>query len=268
LPAQSCVFDCGLETCRGRPRQAMSELASLPLCVEHETRRPVMKTGVTRLGRRSAGRTLAAPAVQWRRLAARGGQPGAPARVRGARPDIIELILAYRERIRRLLRKDDEAAGCGVDPGCPEAATLGWCRFCDSRCARTSRRSWECALFAVPGLRRCPDGSTAWTWPSRIRAAVAVRSVGRIQGPNSPGHRPDQRSAPSGRARGADPDTGAHSFGHRRAIADVAAAVLARRIRFYEETTGSERRSCEKLRTARDREARQWIGSSVSRRPS
>lgn len=194
-----------------------------------------MKAGMTRLGRRSPGRTLAVPTVPYRL-----------ARVRGAESDIIELVLPDHERIRRLLRKDDDAAGYGEDPGCPEAATLGWCRCGDSRCARVSRPEQGMrAMFAVPGLRRCPDGSTAWTRRSRIRAAVAVRSAARIPGLSSPGHPADQLPARSGQARGADPDTGAYAFGHRRAVADVAAAVLARRIRFDEETTGSGRRSCE-----------------------
>jgi hypothetical protein len=80
-----------------------------------------MKTGMTRLGGRSPSRTLAVPAVPYLRLAARGGQPVAPARARGATPDIIELILADHERIRRLLRGDDDTARYREDPGCPGA---------------------------------------------------------------------------------------------------------------------------------------------------
>jgi hypothetical protein len=156
-----------------------------------------MKTGMTRLGRRTPGRTLAVPALPYRRLAARGGQSVAIARVRAARPDIIEPILPDHERIPRLLGKDDDPESYGEDP--------------------------------------------AWTWCSRTLAAVA----GRIPGASSPGRPADQRPARSGQARGADPDTGAYAFGHRRVVADVAAAVLARRFRFDEETTGSGRRSCE-----------------------
>jgi hypothetical protein len=123
-----------------------------------------MKTGMTRLGRRSPGRTLAVPAVPYRRLATHGGQPVALGRAMDTGPDIIELIVADHERIRRLLRKDDDAAGYGEDPASTEALTLGWCRCGDSRCARMSRRSGECARCSrFLGLRRCPDGSTAWT---------------------------------------------------------------------------------------------------------
>lgn len=123
----------------------MSEVASLPLCVEHETGRPVMKTGMTRLGRRLSGRTLAVPTIPHRRLAARGGQRVALARARDARPDIIELILPDHQRIRRLLRNDEDA-GYGENPGCPEAPTPAWfCRCGDSRPVRMARRSWECA---------------------------------------------------------------------------------------------------------------------------
>jgi hypothetical protein len=204
-----------------------------------------MKTGMTRLGRRSPGRTLAVPTVPYRRLAARGGRPGALARVGGAGPYIIELILADRERIRRLLRKDDDVAGYGGDPGCPEAPTLGVPMRPQPVGTHVAPELGMRALFAIPGLRRCPDGSTDRTWPSRIRAAVAVRSAGRIPGSSSLGHRADQRPARSSQARGADPDTGAYAVGQRRVVADVAAAVLARRIRFDEETTGSGRRSCE-----------------------
>ena len=84
-----------------------------------------MKTGMTRLGRRSPSRTLAVPAVPYLRLAARGGQPVAPARARGAAPDIIELILADHDRIRRLLHGGDDAARYGEDPGCPGARSRG-----------------------------------------------------------------------------------------------------------------------------------------------
>jgi hypothetical protein len=84
-----------------------------------------MKTGTTRLGGRSPSRTRAVRAVPYLRLAARGGQPVAPARARGAAPDIIELILADRERIRRLLGWDDDTAGYREDPGCPRARPGG-----------------------------------------------------------------------------------------------------------------------------------------------
>jgi hypothetical protein len=82
-----------------------------------------MKTGMTGLGRRSPSRPLAFPAGPFWRLASRGGQPVALAAVRGAQPDIIELILRDHERIRTLLRRDD-AAGYGEDPGCREPPTL------------------------------------------------------------------------------------------------------------------------------------------------
>ncbi|GEM_PF-2843213 len=84
-----------------------------------------MKTGMTRLSGRSPSRPLAVPAVPYRRLAARGGQPVAPARAKGAAPDIIELILAGHERIRWLLRGDENAARYGDDPGCPGARPSG-----------------------------------------------------------------------------------------------------------------------------------------------
>jgi len=84
-----------------------------------------MKTGMTRLGGRSPSRRLAVSAVPCLRLAARGGQPVAPARARGATPDIIELILADHERIRRFLRGDDDTARYGEHPGCPRARPGG-----------------------------------------------------------------------------------------------------------------------------------------------
>ena len=84
-----------------------------------------MKTGMTRLSGRSPSRPLAVPAVPYRRLAARGGQPVAPARAKGAAPDIIELILAGHERIRWLLRGDDERRTLRRRSGLSWSPTLG-----------------------------------------------------------------------------------------------------------------------------------------------
>src|SRR5579859_2257307 len=167
LSAQVHVPDCGLETCRGRPRQATSDLASLPFCVEHETRRPAMERGMTRLGRRSPSRRLAVPAVPCLQLAARGGQPAAHARAGGAVPDIIELILADHERLRRLPCWDDGTAGYGDDPACPGARPAG---------------NAGAALAGVHA-RRAGAGSARM---------VAARSAGRVPGPCSPGDIADQ----------------------------------------------------------------------------
>ena len=169
-----------------------------------------MKTGMSRLGRRSPGRTLAVPAVQYRRLAACGGHPGAPARVRGAGPDIIELILDYRERIGRLLRKDDDAPGCGEDPGCPEASALGvvpmrrppvCTHVAPELGMRVVRGSWPSPM---PRWKHCSD--LANSYPSRGGCRVSRPDTGPKFTRRCPA---DQRSAPSGRTRGADPDMGA-----------------------------------------------------------
>jgi hypothetical protein len=254
-----------------------------------------MRTPMARPGRRSPGRALAAPAVSYRRLAARGGQPVALAQVTGAAPDIIELILADHEPIRRLLRKDDDAAGYGEDPGCPGAqpwmVPMRRWQVCT-----LSRSTWECARCSrfrcrsirvgvrlahrdAPGpmdgevladllvLTHAPDGSAARTRRCRIRAAVDVRSAGRLPGSSSPGTEliTDQLGV-------AQPDalmrTRAYALGHRRAAADVAAAALARLIRFRRADHRARAQILRELRTAHDREARQCIGSSVSRRPS
>ena len=186
-----------------------------------------MKTGMTRLGGRSPSRTLAVPAVRYLRLAARGGQPVAPARARGPAPEIIELILADHERIRRLLRGDDDTARYREDPGCLGArpggnagaalAGVHACRAGAERCSRfrcTAARSasascWPIGMLRVrwtaacsptcwsspmPGHEHCPD-------PAVSSEPLAARSAGRIPGPSSPGHVVDQRPARSGPAR-------------------------------------------------------------------
>ena len=182
-----------------------------------------MKTEITRLGGRPPSRTLAVRAVPYRRLAARGGQPVAPAWARGAAPDIIQLILADHERIRRLLRGDDTAR-YGEDPGCPGArpagnagAALAGIHACragagSARIVRGSaaqRRDPHrpagasgCSGSDVrrhalrpAGLRPCRDMSTAQTRRGQVRAALAARSAGRIPDPSSPGHIADQRPA-------------------------------------------------------------------------
>jgi hypothetical protein len=206
-----------------------------------------MRTLTARLGRRSPGRTLAVPAVSYRRLAARGGQPVALARLMGAAPDTIELILADHKRIRRLLRKDDDDAGYREDPGCPGAQPWD---AADAAMAGVPPVALDLglrALFAVPlqidprrrpagpsgcagsdgrrsarrpdGPHPCPDGSTARTRRSRIRAAVNVRSASRIPASSSPGT--ELISAQLGMAQ---PDalmrTRTYALGHRRAAAD------------------------------------------------
>jgi hypothetical protein len=228
----------------------MSELASDALCVEHETRRLVMKARMTRLSRRSLSRTLAVPTALCRRRAARGGQPGAPAWVRGARPDIIELILAYSERIHGLRKDGQAAARCSRLLALADALTEAHLVTFDPMIVRGFYYHTSSVLLE-PG----PVGSEP-RW--------LVRSAGRIPGRSSSDHPTGQRPARSSQARGADPDTGAYAFGHRRAVTDVAAAVLARRIRFDEETTGSGHRSCENCR--RRTIERHGIGSGAASR--
>jgi hypothetical protein len=232
-----------------------------------------MRTPTTWLGRRSPSRARAVLVVSYRRLAARGGQPLALPRVTGAAPDIIELIPADHERVWRLRRKDDGDEGNGEDPGCPRTQP----RVVPIRrrpVTVLSRSSWECVpLSAAPlqidsrwraagpsgcagsdgrrwasrpaGPRPYPDPSTARTRRSRIRAAVDVRSAGRIPGSGSPGHQADQRPARSGQARCADAETGPCPRRSARRSTWAAAADLARRIRFDEETSGPGNRSCE-----------------------
>jgi len=191
-----------------------------------------MKTGMTRLGGRSPSRTLAVPAVPYLRLAARGGQPVAPAQARGAVPDISELILADHERIRRLLRWDDDTAGYRQDPRCRRArpggnagAALAGVHACragpgSARIVRGSaaqRRDPHrrpagpsgCSASDVrrharrpAGRRPCRDMSTAQTRRGQV-PAVAARSAGRTPSPSSPGHIADQRPARGGPARAA-----------------------------------------------------------------
>jgi hypothetical protein len=205
-----------------------------------------MKMPMARPGRRSPSRTFAVPAVPYRRLAARGGQPVALARAMRAAPDVIELILADHHRIRRLVRKDD-GAGHGDDPARPRALSRSGADALTAGVHPVALGLGMRALFAVPvqiylrwrpadpsgcagsdgrwcarrpaGPRPCPDGSTARTWPSRIRAAVAARSASRKPASGSPGHPADQRPARSGQAR-ALIRTRAYALGHRRAAAD------------------------------------------------
>jgi hypothetical protein len=218
-----------------------------------------MKTGMSRLGGRSPSRTLAVPAVPYLRLAARGGQPVAPARARGATPDIIELTVADHERIRSLLRGDDDTARYGEDPGCPGARRGGnagvalagvhaygagaeSARFVRGSVAQRRYPHWRPAgpsgcsgsdgrqhVRRPAGLRPCRDMSTAQTRRGQVRAALAARSAGRIPGPSSPGHIVDQCPARSGPARAARSRCGPNACGHQRAVVDVAAAVRARR---------------------------------------
>jgi hypothetical protein len=205
-----------------------------------------MRTRTARLGRRSPGRTLAVPAVSYRRLAARGGQPVALARLMGEAPDTTELILADHERIRRLLRKDDDDAGYREDPGCPGAQPWDGADAAITGVPRVALDLGMRALFAVPlqidprwppagpsgyagsdgrrsarrpdGAQACPDGSRGRTRRCRIRAAVDVRSAGRIPGASSP--RTELISVQLGLAQ---PDalmrTRAYALGHRRAAA-------------------------------------------------
>jgi len=168
-----------------------------------------MKTGMTRLGGRSPSRTLAVPAVPYLRLAARGGQPVAPARARGATPDIIELILADHERIRRLLRGDDDTARYREDPGCLGArpggnagaalAGVHACRAGAERCSRfrcTAARSasascWPIGMLRVrwtaacsptcwsspmPGHEHCPDPARSAPSPWLLDQPAAYRA--------------------------------------------------------------------------------------------
>jgi len=102
-----------------------------------------MRTPMARPGRRSPGRTPTVPAVSYRRLAARGGRPVALARLTGAAPDIIELIVARHER----------SAGCCVRTTTPQASAR--VRVVLERnpglvprrwqVCTLSRSSWECA---------------------------------------------------------------------------------------------------------------------------
>jgi hypothetical protein len=196
-----------------------------------------MKMGMTRLDGRSPSRTLAFATVPCRRLAAREGQPIAPAPARGAAPDIIELILADHKRIGRLLPANDDAR-CGEDAGCPGArpwsnaraalAGVDACRA-GAESARVVRGSAAerrdphrrpagpsgCAASdgrrharRPAGLRLCRNITTAQARRGQVRAALAARSAGRIPGPSSRGHRADQRPARSGPARAAGHDAG------------------------------------------------------------
>jgi hypothetical protein len=224
-----------------------------------------MKMGMTRLGGRSPSRMLAFPAVPHRRLAAREGRPMAPAPTRGAAPDIIELILADHKRIGRLLPDDDDAARCSEDAGCPGARPWGSacaalagvdaCRA-GAESARVVRGSAAerrdphrrpagpsgCAesdgrrhARRPAGLRPCRDASTAKTRRGQGRATLAARSAGRVPGPSSPGHIADQCPVSEWPSYSRPITKRAHVCGHQRAVADVAAAVRARRMTFGHE---------------------------------
>ena len=105
-----------------------------------------MKTRMTRLGGRSPKRLLAVPAVPYQPLAARGGQPAAPARAVGAARDLVELLLTDHERIRRLLHGDDDAR-YGENPGCAGARSGG---DAGAAVAGVHAGAGVRALFAVP----------------------------------------------------------------------------------------------------------------------
>ena len=176
-----------------------------------------MKTPMARPGRRSPRRTLAVRAVTYRRLAARGGQPVALARVMGAAPDTTELIVADHKRIRRLLGKDDDDAGHGEDPGRPGAqpGVVPMRRLAcrDAPGPMDGGVLADMLVLADAQTQALPGPGPAGSEPQRLSDQPAGYRLKFTR------HRADQRPARNDPARCADADTG-YAVGHRRAAAD------------------------------------------------